>query len=751
MIGPKHFADHVIEADLRQDTLYRIGPVESARVEGDDAVLQADLLLEKPAEPSLLTSPEYSREGSVYFRIRAYGKSVCRVLMSVEPRPFSDDSPMLAFHESMRPVPCTVDRENDEWHVRAGSTLVLTTGEGRFFAPSLFPRRASGARVQGGDLVDAPPFFRLVRAGGGCLSGVSWAIDPNEHFCGTGERFDRIDLYGRRIDLVNEDAVGVNSCRAYKNVPFLMSSRPYGLFMHSTAKMRLDIGCHSTQSLQWLVEDDGLDLFFIAGDDFREILHSYRRITGFPEMPPVWSFGAWMSRFTYWSDSEVTAVAERLRREEYPADVLHLDPAWFPEFWKCDFRFSPERFPDPEGFFQRMRDAGFRISLWQWPYIQEDTCLCPEAREKNYVGRVSDPASRLRRGLGVLDTLDLTRPEAVAWYKNLLRHALERGAAVIKADFGEWINEQAQYHGLEASKYRNLFALLYQQAVSEVTREVKGHGLIWARAAWAGSQRYPVHWGGDAAATYSGMAGTLRGGLHLGLSGFAFWSHDVGGFYGVPDFVRTRPSDDLYVRWTQMGVFSSHIRYHGTTPREPWEYPAVADSVREWLRLRYALLPYILSESEKSCAGGLPVLRALVLDWPDDPTAWVVSDQYLFGDAFLVCPVMTPSGTRDVYLPEGAWVDFWTGALLEGPRWLRGVESPLSTLPLYVRHGARVEFAEPVCCTDQLPEARRFTIAFDEEYAGFGASELARHVHLGEEVLPAPFSTQGDNLWQTTA
>ena len=248
--------------------------------------------------------------------------------------------------------------------------------------------------------------------------------------------------------------------------------------------------------------------------------------------------------------------------------------------------------------------------------------------------------------------------------------------------------------------------------------------MSWARSGWAGSQRYPVHWGGDAASTFDGLAGTICGGLHFGLSGFPFWSHDVAGIHGIPDFVHGRPTDELYVRWTQVGVFSSHIRYHGGSPREPWEYPAVSEIIREWLRFRYALLPYILEQAHQSCLNGLPMLRSLIFEWPGDPAAWSIADEYLFGDHFLVCPVLNAAGVRSVYLPEGRWVDFWSGQALSGPLHLQEFAWPLSRLPLYVRFGSEINFAEPVAHTGLLPQAKVIAIPFDEGYPGFDACPL---------------------------
>jgi alpha-D-xyloside xylohydrolase len=284
---------------------------------------------------------------------------------------------------------------------------------------------------------------------------------------------------------------------------------------------------------------------------------------------------------------------------------------------------------------------------------------------------------------------------------------------------------------MDATRLRNIYCLLYQRAAFEVTREIDPDGIIWARAGWAGCQRYPVHWGGDAAATWDGLAGTIRGGLQIGISGFAFWSHDVPGFHSLPSFMNDRPADDLYIRWTQVGVFTSHMRYHGSSAREPWEYPAVADVVREWLKLRYALIPYFLSEAKAAVAGGLPIFRSLVFHHEEDPIAWTIEDEFYSGGAFLVAPILNSSGVRNVYLPAGTWIDFWTGEELHGPLMLNRVEQPLQRMPLFVRSGARVPFyPEAVACTDEMDLSRTSELSFDRSYHGFRSSALGKDIDL---------------------
>lgn len=293
------------------------------------------------------------------------------------------------------------------------------------------------------------------------------------------------------------------------------------------------------------------------------------------------------------------------------------------------------------------------------------------------------------------------------------------GVAAIKTDFGENIHMDAVYANMQPELLNNLYALLYQKAAYEITKEVTGDGIVWARAAWAGCQRYPLHWGGDSCSSWDGMAGSLKGGLHFGLSGFAFWSHDVPGFHTLPNFMNTRVRDDVYVRWTQFGVFSSHIRYHGTNKREPWHYPAIADIVKRWWNLRYKLIPYILKESEKAVHGGKAIVQALVFHHPDDRLCWHIDDEYYFGDDLLVAPVMNSDNRRDVYLPEGEWVNLFSGEQLQGGQWLHNVEVPLELMPVYVRRGAVIPvYPEQVECTDEMDMAKVCNIVVDDGFKG---------------------------------
>ena len=345
-----------------------------------------------------------------------------------------------------------------------------------------------------------------------------------------------------------------------------------------------------------------------------------------------------------------------------------------------------------------------------------------EAVENNYISKQKEAKQQGGSNFSALDyagTIDFTYPKAVEWYKGLLKDLLDMGVVCIKTDFGEDIHMDADYHAMKPELLNNLYALLYQKAAYEITKEVTGDGIIWARAGWAGCQRYPLHWGGDAACSWDGMASSLKGGLHLGMSGFAFWSHDVPGFHSVPDFMNSIVPDDLYVRWTQFGVFSSHIRYHGTSKREPYSFPNISDIVRKWWKLRYALIPYIVEQSEKAIKSGMPILQALVLQNADDKMCWHIDDQYYFGDDFLVAPVMDSENKRDVYLPNGKWVNLFSGEIIEGGKWLNNLEVPMDEMPVWAKYGAEIPmYPENVDSTDDMDFEKNIRIVFDESFKG---------------------------------
>lgn len=676
--------------------------------------------------------------------IRQYSTGITRLFLGFGEYELTDRSEMLQFSERIRKVPLSVEKQEGKW--------VLSTEDGTKRAvinvePSvldrwsellpdpqetlditLYPDGKREIRLAAYDHFSPPrydglPIAFCKRMGKKERATLSFESKPDECFAGTGERFFKMDLSGQTLFLKNQDGQGVNNRRTYKNIPFYLSSRMYGTFYHTCAHSKLSLAGHSTRSVQFLSDQAMLDVFIIAGDTMEEILRGYRDLTGYPSMPPLWSFGVWMSRMTYFSADEVNEICDRMRSEHYPCDVIHLDTGWFRTDWLCEWKFNEERFPDPKGFIQRLKKNGYRVSLWQLPYVAENAEQIGEAKANDYIAPLTRQQDTDGSNFSALDyagTIDFTYPKATEWYKGLLKQLLDMGVTCIKTDFGENIHMDAVYKGMKPELLNNLYALLYQKAAYEITKEVTGDGIVWARAAWAGCQRYPLHWGGDSCSSWDGMAGSLKGGLHFGLSGFAFWSHDVPGFHTLPNFMNSIVSDDVYMRWTQFGVFTSHIRYHGTNKREPWHYPAIAPLVKQWWKLRYSLIPYILEQSKLAIESGSPLLQALILHHPEDKICWHIDDEYYFGNEFLVAPVMNSENRRDVYLPEGQWVNFFTGERLQGGCWLKDIYVPLEEMPVYVRENAVIPiYPEEVDCTDEMDLSKSVVLHIDQDYKGF--------------------------------
>jgi len=724
--------------------------------EKDGAVI-VDIPFRAQTRPKLMPD-EAKAPQSFQMLVRAYGSQVVRCSIAFGGQlPKDEDNPMIEWDPTLVQNELKVEDTTEGWNLIDRSGVVrmrITTAPKpikhwssllpppqEFFEASVFPDGRTEVPFMAYDTfspghIDSACLGYVEREGAAHRCVFSLHAKPGEKYAGTGERFLGMNLAGTTLTLENEDAAGANSPRAYKNIPFYVSSRGYGLLIMTSNHVRLSLADLSTRAAQCLVEGAVLDLFFIGGSNPAEIVRSYWQITGFPRKVPLWSFGVWMSRMTYFSADETLEVVRKLREGKFPCDVIHLDTGWFRKNWQCDWQFNEETFPDPKGYMERMRQLGIRISLWQTPNVAKKTDLYTEARDKGYLPR-KRAASGDASSFGSVEyggRIDYTNPEAVRWYQGLLQNLFDLGAEVIKTDFGEKIDDNAIFHnGMSGGELHNLYALLYQRAAFEITEQAKGKGraLIWARAGWAGCQRYPVHWGGDCAATWDGLAGTVRAGLHAGLSGFAFWSHDVGGFHGLPDFMNSWPEDELYVRWTQVGAFTSHMRYHGTSPREPYEYPAVADIVREWLKLRYALIPYLYEQGCRAVENGYPVFRALVFHHPDDPFCWHIDDQFYCGDSLLIAPVLNKEGIRDIYLPEGQWIDFWTGETIKGPVLLPRVKTELRRIPVYAAAGSQIPvYPEYVDHTGEMDLHKTTQLKFDQSYKGLAASVLGKLIKL---------------------
>ncbi|MFQ3621427.1 MAG: TIM-barrel domain-containing protein, partial [Spirochaetales bacterium] len=660
----------------------------------------------------------YREEGKKYhYSLSFYESGIVRYQLLGESR----GQPSITFIEEKNVNPATdmnVRKEGEDvWVVQTGElicelrlspwNITIRSKDGRTFLRE-FPEDQNVR----GEWESLPT--GVYSSSKGIYSKVNLELDPSAGYYGLGEKFSGLNHRGRRITCWNVNPYGSGTEKAYKNIPFLLTNRGYGLFLNSPARQIWDIGASSLFSLSIEVERPELDLWILPGKSLKGILGLYTRLTGRAPLPPRWSFGLWVSPYGdylaaggTWKQSDFISYAKTLRDRGISADVIHLDPFWMgKKKGLCDFQWDPEEFPDPKGFVRELTEAGFKICLWEHPYIEKDTPLYQEGKEKGYFlknsrGEVYDcnlviiPAER-RDASNYRESfyapggiVDFTNPEAVEWYKQLHRPLIEMGVRTFKTDFGEVIPEDAVFfNGRTGKEMRNLYPLLYNKTVFEVLQEFDPRPVLWGRSGYAGIQKYPVQWSGDPHSNFRSLGTTLHGGLSYGLSGVPFWSFDMGGFKG-------KPSLEAYIRWMQVGLLISHARIHGTDHRMPWAYGERAyQIIREYVSLRYALLPYLYGLAYEATQTGLPVIRPLALENEEDPQSILYDTEFLLGSHVLVIPVLNEEGLVNAYFPTGIWYDLHTGSQVKGPAIVKE-RVDLERLPLFVSQGSMIPMAEP--------------------------------------------------------
>ncbi|MBL1226653.1 alpha-xylosidase [Enterococcus sp. BWR-S5] len=514
---------------------------------------------------------------------------------------------------------------------------------------------------------------------------LSLGID--ELIYGLGERFTPFIKNGQTVDIWNEDG-GTGSEQAYKNIPFYMSSNGYGIFVNHPERVSFEIASENVSRVQFSVEGEALEYIIIYGPTPKEILEKYTNLTGKPSLPPAWSFGLWLSTSftTDYSEKTVMSFIDGMLERDIPLEVFHFDCFWMKAFEWCSFKWDDDLFPDPKGMIQRIHDKGIKVCVWINPYIGQKSPLFEEAKEKGYFLKQADGNvwqwDMWQAGQGIVD---FTNPEAVKWYQGHLSDLLDMGVDSFKTDFGERIPTDAVYFdGSDPQKAHNYYSYLYNEAVFSLLEEKKGknEAVLFARSGTVGSQKFPVHWGGDNLSEYVSMTETLRGGLSFLLSGFGFWSHDIGGF-------EENASADIYKRWTQFGLLSTHSRYHGNIQyRVPWLYDEEAvDVTRTFTQLKLRLMPYLYQQAVYTAKSGVPMMRPLFMEYTQDRNAYYVDKQYFLGDSLMVAPVFTETGEVDYYLPEGRWTQLLTDEyrqVSENGQWLNETHDYLH-LPVWVK------------------------------------------------------------------
>ena len=513
------------------------------------------------------------------------------------------------------------------------------------------------------------------------------ALDVDESIYGLGERFTPFVKNGQVVDMWNEDG-GTASEIAYKNIPFYISNKGYGVLVDNEGDVSFEIASEKVERLQFSAEGERLDYYVINGSDPKQTVSRYTELTGKPALPPAWSFGLWLTTsFTTNYDEETTSgFIQGMADRDIPLHVFHFDCYWMEAYEWCNFTWDAKTFPEPKEMLKRYHDRGLKICVWINPYIGQKSPLFREGMEHGYLLKKSNgdvwQSDLWQAGMGIVD---FTNPAAAAWYQEKLKTLLDMGVDCFKTDFGERIpvKDIVYYDGSDPVKMHNYYPFLYNKAVFELLEQERGVGeaVLFARSAAVGGQQFPAHWGGDCTASYPSMAETLRAGLSLSCAGFAFWSHDMGGFENTA-------SADVYKRWCQFGMLSSHSRLHGSgSYRVPWLFDEEAcDVLRKFVKVKCALMPYLYRQAVRAHQEGIPMMRPMFLEFPGDRTCETLDRQYMLGESLLVAPVFKESGEVEYYLPEGTWYNLLTEAQAEGGRWHKERFDYFS-LPLMLRPG----------------------------------------------------------------
>lgn len=577
-----------------------------------------------------------------------------------------------------------IDETDDKWTFTSGRlTLEIAKGETIDFK-YLYDGKViahSGWRAKG--LVTDPE---------GQLH-VSEQLDlgVGEKIYGLGERFTNFIKNGQTVDIWNEDG-GTGTEQAYKNIPFYLSNRKYGLFVDNPGKVSFEVGSEKVSRVQFSVPGEEMSYSVVGGENLKAILNTYTDLTGKAPLVPDWSYGLWLSTSftTDYDEKTVLEFVDGMAERNIPLSVFHFDCRWMKELEWCNFDWDKSKFPDPEGLLKKLHDRGLKICVWINSYIGQKSPLFEEGAKNGYFIKNEDGSvwqwDRWQAGMAIVD---FTNPEATKWYQGYLKKLVAMGVDCFKTDFGERIPTEGvkYYDGSDPELMHNYYTYLYNKAVYDVLVETKGadEAILFARSATVGGQQFPVHWGGDCSSNYPSMAESLRAGLSFGMSGFGYWSHDIAGF-------EDQASPDLYKRWTQFGLLSSHSRYHGSTAyKVPWLYGDEAvDVAREFTELKLQLKPYLLKMAQETHETGVPMMRAMVLEFPDDPTCEDIDTQYMLGDDLLVAPVFREDGVARFYVPDDgtgqAWTNIITDTAYEPGKWYTE-QYGYHTLPVLARPG----------------------------------------------------------------
>ncbi len=574
------------------------------------------------------------------------------------------------------------------------------------------------------------------------------AIGVDEYIYGFGERFTPFVKNGQTVEIWQADG-GTASEQAYKNIPFYISNKGYGVLVDNESDVAFEVASEKVERVCFSCEGERLDYLLINGSTPKGTIQKYTELTGKPALPPAWSFGLWLSTSftTNYDEATTSSFIQGMKDRDIPLSVFHFDCFWMEGFEWCNFTWDKMTFPDPEGMLKRYHERGLKICVWINSYIGQKSPLFKEAMELGYLIKKKDGSvwqtDLWQSGMGIVD---FTNPDARKWYQGKLKVLMDMGVDCFKTDFGERIpvKDIAYFDGSDPVKMHNFYTYLYNETVFSLLEQERGknEAIVFARSATVGGQKFPVHWGGDCSATYPSMAETLRSGLSLACTGFGFWSHDIGGF-------ESTASPDVYKRWCQFGLLSSHSRLHGSSSyRVPWLFDEEACEVlKEFVNIKCALMPYLYRMAVKAHEEGIPMMRPMFVEFPGDRAVETLDKQYMLGDSLLVAPIFKETGEVEYYLPEGKWINIISDQIVEGGKWQKEVHNYYS-LPLMARPNSIIACG---------PRSDRPDYAFEEDVTlgltvfddGAEAETSIANIH-GEVVMQVKAVRHGDTITVTT-
>jgi alpha-D-xyloside xylohydrolase len=511
------------------------------------------------------------------------------------------------------------------------------------------------------------------------------SLGVGELLYGTGERFTPFVKNGQSIEIWNEDG-GTSTAQAYKNIPFYLSNRGYGVLVNHPERVSFELGSEMVTKAGFSVAGGYLDYYLMCAPTMKEVLMAYTDLTGKPSLPPPWTFGLWLSTSftTNYDEATVMGFIDGMLERGIPLRTFHFDCFWMKEFHWSEFLWDERVFPDAPGLLARIKAKGLNTCVWINSYIAQESALFLEGMEKGYfVRKLNQEVWQWDMWQPGMALVDFTNPKACKWFCDKLEALLDMGVDCFKTDFGERIPTEGvcYYDGSDPQKMHNYYTYLFNKTVFSLLERKRGKGeaVLFARSATVGGQKFPVHWGGDCWSDYESMEESLRGGLSLQMSGFGYWAHDIGGF-------ESTSTADVYKRWVAFGLLSSHSRLHGSTSyRVPWAYDEEAvDVVRFFTKLKAKLMPYLFGYAIVTAKSGVPMMRSMVLEYPDDRNCDYLDKQYFLGERLLVAPIFNENSMAEYYLPEGLWTDFFSGRQLTGTRWIKE-KVGYCTIPLMVK------------------------------------------------------------------